>query len=78
LHREVLLPFVFADLVQPNDVIVFQLGRRHRLLTEPIDNAPLRLWMKRLELIAPDHFQRHDAANAALSRAIDDAHPASP
>ena len=69
-HREVLLAFVFSDLVDADDIRMTQAGGGFRLGAEA--SHLLRRGQRGLK--HPLH--RHDAIEAGLPRGEDDAHPA--
>ena len=78
LHREKLLVVDLTDLVNRNDVVVFQPGRRLGLVPKTIHRTGLRVAWKRLQPVGAEYLQGHDSARRALPRAIHHPHPASP
>jgi hypothetical protein len=69
-HRKVALPFVLAYLVDGDDVLVLDLGRRLRLGAEALYLGGGRQPARR------DHLQGDNAVEADLPRLVDDAHAA--
>ncbi len=70
LQREVRLPFVFADLVELDDVRVLELRHRPRLgqKARPMDRPSV--------VAGEDHLQGHQAVELRVPRLVDDAHAA--
>jgi hypothetical protein len=70
LHREEVLPLVFADLVDRDDVGMIEVGCDLRLGPEALHLH------RRRELSRQDHLHRDDSIETDLARPVDDAHPA--
>ncbi len=71
IHREIMLPLVFANLVNGHDVRMLQIGRGLRFGVEPLHQRG------RSEFSRENHLQRHRAVKGRLPRLEDDAHAAS-
>ena len=72
LHEQEQLPVGLAELVDADDVAMRQLGERARLAQEACLELGILAELPRQDL------ERHDAVQALLARAIDDAHTALP
>ena len=70
LHREVMEPFVLADLEDRDDVGMVQPGDDAGLAQEALQRPRVGL------VLAAKHFERHAPPQAQLDRFVDDAHTA--
>jgi hypothetical protein len=70
LHRKVVDPFDFADVVDRDNMRMIQSGNRDRLVAKP----PLIVLAR--DPVRPDHLQGHDAIQADMASAKDNAHAA--
>ena len=69
-HREVVLPFDFAHVVDRHDIRVRQMGRGAGLLLKA------RHFIGAGQDAAADHLQRHDAVQHRVERFVDHSHAA--
>ena len=70
IHREEMVPVMHADLMDGDDIGMLERRRRRRFHPKTTDE------LARGKLAANDQLQRHLPSEAALTRAIDDAHSA--
>src|SRR5262245_20160599 len=70
IHREEMVPFMNADLMDGNDVGMLERRRRRRFRPKTMDE------LARRQLTASDQLHRNRSSEAALARAINDAHSA--
>ena len=71
LHRDVVGPVRFAEVVGPHHIAMGDPPRQPELLLEALEHGGAQL----LEL-RPQHLDRHELAELAVHRAVHDAHPA--
>ena len=70
LHGDELHAIGFAQVVDPDDVLVGDLGGQKQFLLEAVNDGLVA------GQVGPDDFQRHHAIQFAVARFVDRAHPA--
>ena len=70
IHREEMVPVMNADIMDGDDIGMLERRRCRRFRPKTMDE------LARGKLAAQDQLQRHRSSEAALTRAIDNAHSA--